>query len=226
MATLQRGSPSPDPPQHVSTIFSGFRSLLKYLRVRLPELELQTNDASPSRRLLRAYCSIFNTHRRFPKSSSPASKLQMEKAASSEPGPETRQNASDPHQPDRFEQRRVSSASHPRTDLENDPERLAATAQGLSTTTSVVDTGENLDDYPEGGRQAFIVLFGTWCVLFCTFGLGNSIGVFQTYYVNDALRQYTSSTISWITSFMQWTLNFMPIVVCPVLPRPLPALAH
>ncbi|KAH6679867.1 riboflavin transporter MCH5 [Plectosphaerella plurivora] len=70
----------------------------------------------------------------------------------------------------------------------------------------------NDDDFPEGGRQAWTVLFGTWCVLFCTYGLGNSIGVFQTYYVNEALRQYSSSTISWILSFMQWLLNFMPIV--------------
>lgn len=72
----------------------------------------------------------------------------------------------------------------------------------------------NADGFPEGGRKAWIVLAGTWCVLFCTFGLGNSIGVFQTYYVNHALRQYSSSTISWITSFMQWVLNFLPIVVC------------
>ncbi|KAH7347607.1 riboflavin transporter MCH5 [Plectosphaerella cucumerina] len=68
------------------------------------------------------------------------------------------------------------------------------------------------DDFPEGGRQAWTVLFGTWCVLFCTYGLGNSIGVFQTYYVNEALKEYSSSTISWILSFMQWLLNFMPIV--------------
>lgn len=71
----------------------------------------------------------------------------------------------------------------------------------------------NADGFPEGGSKAWTVLFGTWCVLFCTFGLGNSIGVFQTYYVNDALRQYSSSTISWITSFMQWVLNFLPIIV-------------
>lgn len=71
----------------------------------------------------------------------------------------------------------------------------------------------NADGFPEGGREAWVVLFGTWCVLFCTFGLGNSIGVFQTYYVNHALREYSSSTISWITSFMQWVLNFLPIVV-------------
>lgn len=71
----------------------------------------------------------------------------------------------------------------------------------------------NADGLPEGGSKAWTVLFGTWCVLFCTFGLGNSIGVFQTYYVNNALRQYSSSTISWITSFMQWVLNFLPIIV-------------
>lgn len=86
-----------------------------------------------------------------------------------------------------------------------------------STVEQHVPTAEeidvNADGFPEGGREAWIVLFGTWCVLFCTFGLGNSIGVFQTYYVSHALRQYSSSTISWITSFMQWVLNFLPIVV-------------
>lgn len=86
-----------------------------------------------------------------------------------------------------------------------------------STVEQHVPTAQEIDvnanGFPEGGREAWIVLFGTWCVLFCTFGLGNSIGVFQTYYVNHALRQYSSSTISWITSFMQWVLNFLPIVV-------------
>lgn len=74
------------------------------------------------------------------------------------------------------------------------------------------ERNDNTDGFPDGGARAWTVLFGAWCVFFCTFGLGNSIGVFQTYYVNEALRQYSSSTISWITSFMQWTLNFMPIV--------------
>ncbi|KAL0940391.1 riboflavin transporter mch5 [Colletotrichum truncatum] len=77
---------------------------------------------------------------------------------------------------------------------------------------AIPETISSTDGFPEGGRQAWTVLFGSWCVLLCTYGLGNSIGVFQTYYVNDALRQYSSSTISWITSFMQWTMNFLPIV--------------
>ncbi|KZL65779.1 riboflavin transporter MCH5 [Colletotrichum tofieldiae] len=95
-----------------------------------------------------------------------------------------------------------------RTDLESHSEPI--------TIAPLPNTGVNnvdVEDYPEGGKAALVVLFGTWCVLFCTFGLGNSIGVFQTYYVNHALRQYSSSTVSWITSFMQWTLNFMPIVL-------------
>lgn len=86
-----------------------------------------------------------------------------------------------------------------------------------STVEQHVPTAQEIDvnaeGFPEGGKKAWTILFGTWCVLFCTFGLGNSIGVFQTYYVNDALRQYSSSTISWITSFMQWVLNFLPIIV-------------
>ncbi|GJD01006.1 riboflavin transporter MCH5 [Colletotrichum higginsianum] len=95
----------------------------------------------------------------------------------------------------------------PRTDPESHPEPVPITPVQSPGVNAI-----HADEYPEGGREALVVLFGTWCVLFCTFGLGNSIGVFQTYYVNHALRQYSSSTISWITSFMQWTLNFMPIV--------------
>lgn len=110
-------------------------------------------------------------------------------------------------------------ASQPGPTHHDDPEGHLepSTVEQHVPTAQEVDV--NADGFPEGGREAWIVLFGTWCVLFCTFGLGNSIGVFQTYYVNHALREYSSSTISWITSFMQWVLNFLPIVVgSPPLP--------
>ncbi|TDZ67832.1 MFS transporter asaE [Colletotrichum trifolii] len=116
-------------------------------------------------------------------------------------------SASDNQQPTRPEHRDTSSSS-PRLGPVIDPEPTTI-EQGVTT---LPETNISTDGFPEGGKDAWIVLFGTWCVLFCTFGLGNSIGVFQTYYVNHALRQYSSSTVSWITSFMQWTLNFMPIV--------------
>ncbi|KAF2105996.1 major facilitator superfamily domain-containing protein [Lophiotrema nucula] len=55
-------------------------------------------------------------------------------------------------------------------------------------------------DAPDGGAAAWLVVFGTWCTSFCSFGWLNSIGVFQEYYQNDLLRDYSPSTISWIPS--------------------------
>ncbi|KAM0552016.1 hypothetical protein ACHAPJ_008126 [Fusarium lateritium] len=55
-------------------------------------------------------------------------------------------------------------------------------------------------DFPDGGREAWLVVFGGWCALFCTFGLVNCVGVFQKYYVSGPLRNYDSSSVSWIMS--------------------------
>jgi hypothetical protein len=40
-----------------------------------------------------------------------------------------------------------------------------------------------------------------WCMLFCAFGLTNSHGVYQDYYVRVHLSNYSPSTIGWIGSF-------------------------
>ncbi|EJP69333.1 monocarboxylate permease-like protein [Beauveria bassiana ARSEF 2860] len=68
-------------------------------------------------------------------------------------------------------------------------------------------------DFPDGGREAWLVVFGGWCALFCTFGLINCVGVFQQYYVSHTLSNYSSSTVSWITSTQVFMMNFLGIVV-------------
>ena len=69
------------------------------------------------------------------------------------------------------------------------------------------------DDFPDGGIKAYTVLLGAWCTLFCTFGIGNSVGVFQAYFTREGLSDYSSSTVAWVTGLMLWTINFMPVVV-------------
>ncbi len=44
------------------------------------------------------------------------------------------------------------------------------------------------------------MVLGTWCALFCTFGLINCVGVFEDYYVNGPLKNYSASSVSWILS--------------------------
>lgn len=77
------------------------------------------------------------------------------------------------------------------------------------------------DPAPDGGLSAWLVILGSWCSLFCTFGWINSafvhsiwqlyelmliqkldtgVGTFQSYYETDLLREYSASTIAWIPS--------------------------
>ncbi|PIG89933.1 monocarboxylate transporter [Aspergillus arachidicola] len=71
---------------------------------------------------------------------------------------------------------------------------------GTSTEIPIIQQDTTHSDFPEGGRQAWLVVFGAWCALFCTFGLATCIGVFLEYYKNGPLDKYTASQISWNTS--------------------------
>lgn len=70
-------------------------------------------------------------------------------------------------------------------------------------------------DIPDGGLEAWLVVLGGWCGLFCTFGLINCTGVFETYYVTSALKQYDSSTTSWILSVQTFMMIFCSTIVSP-----------
>ncbi|KAJ8518626.1 hypothetical protein ONZ45_g4304 [Pleurotus djamor] len=52
---------------------------------------------------------------------------------------------------------------------------------------------------PEGGRQAWLSVIGGSMILFCTFGVVQSFGVYQDYY-KTILNEHTPSEISWIGS--------------------------
>lgn len=63
-------------------------------------------------------------------------------------------------------------------------------------------------EFPDGGREAWLVVAGGWCALFCTFGLINCVGVFQNYYLTEYLPTYNVSTLSWITSSQLFFMVF------------------
>ncbi|KAF2192227.1 MFS general substrate transporter [Zopfia rhizophila CBS 207.26] len=54
--------------------------------------------------------------------------------------------------------------------------------------------------FPDGGKEAWLCLAGTFCCLFCSFGWLNCVGVYQNYYQSHQLREYSPSTIAWISS--------------------------
>lgn len=54
--------------------------------------------------------------------------------------------------------------------------------------------------FPDGGFQAWACTFGAFCCLFCSFGWINVIGIFQGYYQQNQLKEYSPSTVSWVGS--------------------------
>ncbi|KAH7876449.1 major facilitator superfamily domain-containing protein [Lentinula edodes] len=62
---------------------------------------------------------------------------------------------------------------------------------------------------PDGGLQAWLVVFGAMCSTFTTFGYVNAWGVFQEYYQRSVLSHSSPSDIAWIGS-IQYALVFLP----------------
>ncbi len=109
-----------------------------------------------------------------------------------------------------------SAASHSSSSssLERRPVSPFPRSSSSSTTTEQPPKSPpSPSDFPDGGREAWLVIFGGWCALFCTFGLINCVGVFQEYYVTHTLRDHSASTVSWITSTQIFMINFLGIAV-------------
>lgn len=56
----------------------------------------------------------------------------------------------------------------------------------------------DVDNYPEGGRKAWLVVLGAWCALVPSAGLLNSLGALQAWTSSHQLKDYSESSIGWI----------------------------
>ncbi|THU95498.1 monocarboxylate permease [Dendrothele bispora CBS 962.96] len=84
-----------------------------------------------------------------------------------------------------------------------DPLPIPANDEEKKSETSSVkhqdsEGGTDAAEYPEGGLQAWLVIFGSFLALFSTWGIINSYGVFHDYYATVLLPNSSSSTISLI----------------------------
>ncbi|SMN22459.1 similar to Saccharomyces cerevisiae YOL119C MCH4 Protein with similarity to mammalian monocarboxylate permeases [Maudiozyma saulgeensis] len=59
---------------------------------------------------------------------------------------------------------------------------------------------ENGRVYPDGGRDAWLVVFGSFMGLIPVFGIVNSLGAIESYVSKNQLANVSQSTISWIFS--------------------------
>ena len=63
--------------------------------------------------------------------------------------------------------------------------------------------------FPDGGTKAWLAVLGAWCCYFTGFGWISSIGVFQAYYSQHQLRDYSPSDVAWVLSVEVFMLQVM-----------------
>lgn len=84
---------------------------------------------------------------------------------------------------------------------------------GLKPISPVGPAPEMHNEFPDGGRTAWTTVAGGWCAMFVSLGWNNSVGIFQTIYEEDLLKDYSPSVIGWILSF-QTFLMFASAPIC------------
>ncbi|TIC95313.1 Riboflavin transporter MCH5 [Colletotrichum higginsianum] len=70
--------------------------------------------------------------------------------------------------------------------------------------------------FPEGGWQAWLVVFGSFCAMLSVFGLINSAAVFESYFSENQLADHSSSENGWIFSLYLFIVYFVGIQVGPL----------
>ncbi|KAJ3760384.1 MFS general substrate transporter [Lentinula raphanica] len=70
----------------------------------------------------------------------------------------------------------------------------------------------DVDDTPDGGLHAWLVLFGVSLFVYSISGYMSAWGVFQAYYENSILQDSSPSTIAWIGSIQQSFL-YIPTLI-------------
>ncbi|KAK9426715.1 putative Major facilitator superfamily domain-containing protein [Seiridium unicorne] len=88
------------------------------------------------------------------------------------------------------------------TPVQDQQGRITATEKSTESSPTELD----LSHRPDGGLTAWLQVLSAWCVIFCTFGLVNCFGVYQTYYEQVLLPDSSSSAISWIGSIQGFLL--------------------
>lgn len=77
------------------------------------------------------------------------------------------------------------------------------------------------DTFPgdHGALSAYLVLAGSWLMLFPTFGLIVSVGTIQAYLQHNQLRAYSVQEVSWIPSVFVYLSLALGVCVGPLLDR-------
>jgi len=102
----------------------------------------------------------------------------------------------------------VDHTLSPTPTLTNIPSTLAAVSR--------ISTDIYGNTYPEGGREAWLCVCGSFCGLASALGLMNSIGVYQAHLSTHQLHGQTESAIGWIFGIYAFLSFFCGIQIGPI----------
>ncbi|KAH7131123.1 MFS transporter, MCP family, solute carrier family 16, member 10 [Dactylonectria macrodidyma] len=72
------------------------------------------------------------------------------------------------------------------------------------------------DEYPDGGKRAWLTLFGCFCSFFAALSMMNSAGVYQNWISQHQLKDETAGDIGWIFGFYNFFSFFAGLPLGPV----------
>lgn len=80
----------------------------------------------------------------------------------------------------------------------------------VSPDTAVVDS------FPDGGTRSWIVVLGSFFLLMASYGMMNSVGVFQSYLETNQLSSYSSTDVGWISSSFVFVALLLGVYIGPL----------
>jgi hypothetical protein len=90
--------------------------------------------------------------------------------------------------------------------LKSDPEKDDDSIKSL-------ENDENKVEYPEGGRKAWSVVFGSFLCMVASFGAMNTLGTLQAHLSKNQLINHSSGEIGWIFGVYSFLSFFGGIII-------------
>ncbi|KAI0124763.1 major facilitator superfamily domain-containing protein [Xylariales sp. AK1849] len=110
----------------------------------------------------------------------------------------------------------LNTAPNPELFTVQNEKVIPLTADDASEAGSRARTLLGDETYPEGGKEAWLVVFGAFCGLFASLGLMNTLAIFQSYLSKHQLLGYSEGTVGWIFSLYTFLSFAFGVYVGPL----------
>ncbi|KAL1958381.1 hypothetical protein VTO42DRAFT_4482 [Malbranchea cinnamomea] len=94
--------------------------------------------------------------------------------------------------------------------------RAAAAADDLVRLGSRMSTDPHGNTYPEGGLEAYLVVFGCFCALCGSLGIVNTAGTFQAWISEHQLKNQSDAAIGWLFGVYAFLMFFGGLQIGPI----------